>query len=191
VIGAVHLEPRPCLIDGMNTKKPPIMNVADVELKPSPVPIPPALAQRYEGARVGQIAPMIGAQKLGYNVTMLPPGKSAFPAHNHHVNEEMFFILEGEGEVRIGDQRHRVRKGDVIACAPGGPETAHQIANTGPTEMRYLAVSTKLSPEVVDYPDSGKFGVLEVLPAGPDGAPRMFRFVGRAGDSLGYWDGEK
>jgi uncharacterized cupin superfamily protein len=103
----------------------------------------------------------------------------------------MFLVLEGEGEVRIGDQRHPIKKGDLIACPPGGPETAHQIRNTGSSEMRVLAVSTKLSPEVVDYPDSGKFGVLEVQAPGPDGAPKMFRYLGRAGDSLGYWDGEE
>ena len=50
--------------------------------------------------------------------------------------------------------------GDIIACPPGGPETAHQILNTGNEELRYLAVSTKPSPEICDYPDSGKFGVL-------------------------------
>lgn len=47
----------------------------------------------------------------------------------------------------------------MIACAVGGPETAHQIVNTSNAELKYLAVSTRLSPEVCDYPDSEKFGV--------------------------------
>jgi uncharacterized cupin superfamily protein len=123
---------------------------------------------------------MLGSKKLGYNVTVVPQGKSAFPFHSHGVNEEMFFVLEGEGEVRIGSETYSIRGGDVIACPPGGPETAHQIANTGDAELRFLAVSTKLSPEIVEYPDSGKFGVL------CDG----FRFLGRAEESLGYWDDE-
>lgn len=54
----------------------------------------------------------------------------------------MFLILEGEGELRFGDERYPIRKYDVIACPTGGPEVAHQIINTGATTMRYLALST-------------------------------------------------
>lgn len=140
-------------------------------------------------AKIARIGPRVGAQKLGYNVTVLAPGKRAFPAHNHRVNEEMFFVLDGEGEVRIGDRRHPIKRGDVIACPPGGPELAHQIVNTSSAELRYLAVSTKMSPELVDYPDSKKFGVMAEIQA-PDGKPTVFRYLGRAAQSIDYYDGE-
>ena len=68
----------------------------------------------------------------------------------------MFFILEGEGELRFGDQRYPLRQHDVIACPPGGAEVAHQIINTGTTTMRYLALSTLVEVEACEYPDSGK-----------------------------------
>jgi hypothetical protein len=42
----------------------------------------------------------IGAQKLGYNLTVLRPGKVQCPFHNHHGEEEMFFILDGSSELR-------------------------------------------------------------------------------------------
>ena len=169
----------------------PIINIADVELGPRPAALAPSgpAAERFD-ARMGFIGPRIGAQKLGYNITAVPPGKRAFPFHNHRVNEEMFFVLQGTGEVRIGESTYPIRTGDVVACPPGGKETAHQIVNTGTEELRYLAVSTKLSPEIVDYPDSGKFGILAELPAGADGKPQRFVFVGREGDSLNYWEGE-
>lgn len=141
-------------------------------------------------ARLGSIGTSIGARLLGYNVTVLPPGKRAFPFHNHRVNEEMFFILDGQGELRLGSDSYRIRTGDVIACPPGGPETAHQIVNTSAAELRYLAVSTRLSPEIAEYPDSGKFGVLAELEIGDDGRPQQWRFVGRQDGSLDYWDGE-
>jgi uncharacterized cupin superfamily protein len=142
-------------------------------------------------ARLGFMGPKIGAQKLGYNVTIVPPGKRAFPMHNHHANEEMFFVLEGVGELRIGKERYAIRKGDVIACPPGGPEAAHQIVNTSPTdELKYLSVSTMQSPEVVDYPNSGKLGVRVDLPPDADGKPRVFRFITKTGVSTDYWDGE-
>ena len=53
------------------------------------------------GGRMGEIALAVGASKLGYNLTVVPAGKRAFPLHNHHAVEEMFLILEGEGEIRI------------------------------------------------------------------------------------------
>src|SRR6202171_4925730 len=101
---------------------PRIINIADVEMQPFPPAFAPAgaAAERY-APRMGQIARQLGAQKLGYNVTAVPPGKRAFPAHNHQVNEEMFFILEGEGELHVGDAVHPVRPGDVVACTAGGP----------------------------------------------------------------------
>ena len=169
----------------------PIINIADIVLEPWPAGavLPETGRQRYE-AKMGFIGPRIGAQKLGYNITAVPSGKSAFPFHNHHVNEEMVFVLQGSGEVRIGDQTYPLRVGDIVACTAGGKEKAHKITNTGTEELRYLAVSTKITPEVVDYPDSGKFGVLSELPGGADGKQKRFIFVGREGQSGNYWEGE-
>jgi uncharacterized cupin superfamily protein len=136
----------------------PVMNTADVELQARPPAFAPtgAAAERYD-ARQGFVGRKIGAQKLGYNVTAVPPGKRAFPFHNHRVNEEMFFVLAGTGEVRIGNKTYPIRTGDVIACPAGGPETAHQMVNTGAEELRYLAISTNLSPEIAEYPNTGRF----------------------------------
>lgn len=167
-----------------------ILNISDVELKPRPSALSAtgAAAERFD-ARMGMIAPLLGAVKLGYNLTVVPPGKRAFPFHNHRANEEMFFIIEGEGEVRIGREVHPIRQGDIIACPPGGEETAHQIINTGDVELKYLAISTRLSPEIAEYPDSGKFGIL-ANPTNEDDPKTGFRFVGRPDQILDYWEGE-
>lgn len=168
----------------------PIINVADVELQARPPAFAASgdAAQRFD-ARMGLVGARIGAKLLGYNITSVPPGKRAFPLHNHMVNEEMFFVLEGSGELRLGDATHAVRAGDIIACPPGGPETAHQLVNTGDGELKYLAVSTALSPEVCQYPDSGKFAVSVYGDSGKPGDWR-FRHVGRNEDARGYWEGE-
>jgi len=164
----------------------PIINIADVTLEPRPPGMSPKgeAAEKYD-AKMGFVGTRIGARKLGYNITAVPPGKRASPSHNHHVNEEMFFILQGSGELRLGDAVHPIRTGDIIACPPGGKDVAHQIVNTGTEELRYLAVSTKESPELVDYPDSGKFGIL----AERSGTGERFAFIGRADQSLDYWEG--
>jgi uncharacterized cupin superfamily protein len=171
--------------------KRPILNIADVELQPRPAALSAtgAAAERFD-ARMGFIGPQLGAEKLGYNITAVPPGKRAFPFHNHRVNEEMFFVVAGSGEVRIGATSYPIRTGDIIACPAGGKETAHQIINTGTTELRYLGVSTKLSPDIAEYPDSGKFGVLAEYPPDKNGKPQKFSFVGRENLNVNYWEGE-
>ncbi|PSJ37767.1 cupin [Sphingomonas deserti] len=131
------------------------------------------------------ISDLIGARQLGYNLTVLPPGKAQCPFHCHHGEEEMFFILEGEGELRFGNQRFPIRRHDVIACPTGGPEVAHQIINTGPTEMRYLALSTVVEVEACEYPDSAKVLVV----AGKRGE-RSLRGMFRATSEVDYYDGE-
>jgi uncharacterized cupin superfamily protein len=169
----------------------PIINIADIELHPRPSAFAPtgAAAERYD-AKVGFIGPRLGAKKLGCNVTAIPPGKRAYPFHNHLVNEEMFFVLVGHGEIRIGEAVFPIRPGDVIACPAGGPETAHQIVNVGDEELRYLAISTKISPEVAEYPDTGRFGVLAERASDSEGKSRMLMFIGREGEGLDYWEGE-
>lgn len=169
----------------------PIINITDIDPQPRPPHFAPtgAAAERYD-ARMGFIGTRIGARKLGYNLTVVPPGKRAFPFHNHQVNEEMFFVLAGAGTLRFGEGSHPIRQGDVIACPPGGPEAAHQIINTGEEELRYLAISTKAMPEICEYPDSGKYGILAELAPGADGKPRSFAVIGREGQGVDYWEGE-
>lgn len=176
----------------MSEQKPtkPVLNLDEVEISDRPPMFQPTgkAAERF-GSRMGAIGSRIGAKLLGYNITAVPPGKRAFPLHNHHANEEMFFILAGSGEVRVGAEAWSIRAGDFIANPPGGPEAAHQIINTGSEELRYLAVSTMITPETVEYPDSGKVALMSRQTA-PDGTPRLVRHVARASDSVDYWEGE-
>jgi uncharacterized cupin superfamily protein len=120
------------------------------------------------------IGDRIGARQMGYNLTVLPPGKAQCPFHSHHGEEEMFFILDGTGELRFGEDRYPLRKDDVIACPTGGADVAHQIINTGATDLRYLAVSTLVNVEACEYPDSGKIMIVSGKP-GEVGLRHMFR----------------
>jgi uncharacterized cupin superfamily protein len=128
----------------------------------------------------------IGAQKLGYNLTVLPPGKAQCPFHCHHAAEEMFLILEGHGELRFGDKTYPIAKHDVVACPPGGPEVAHQIINTGDIPLRYLALSNLVEVEACEYPDSQKVSVVAGNPQ-----ERRLRKLFRAEGSVDYYDRER
>jgi len=97
----------------------------------------------------------------------------------------MFFILEGEGELRFGSERYPIRAHDVIACPTGGAEVAHQIINTGTTTMRYLALSTLSEVDACEYPDSQKVLVVTGQ-RGDDGLRKIFR----AENTVEYYDRE-
>jgi uncharacterized cupin superfamily protein len=162
----------------------PIINIDEVEFDQEV-----RHGDRFE-AKLARLSPRVGASKLAYNITAVPPGKRAFPLHNHHTNEELFFVLQGGGTLRFGDGEHPVREGDIIACPPGGPEVAHQLINTGDTELRYLALSTTDDTDVIQYPDSGKFGVVAGWKPGqrPHEAPFVGFFVEDA--RVEYWKDE-
>lgn len=156
----------------------PIINLDDVEFDDVEANGPYTSSRALFSAR-------IGAKQLGYNLTVLPPGKVQCPFHCHHGEEEMFLILEGEGELRFGTERHPIRQHDVIACPTGGPEVAHQIINTGTTTMRYLAVSNLTEIDACEYPDSQKVSVVTGQ-RGRIGLSKIFR----AENTTQYYDRE-
>ena len=133
------------------------------------------------------LGPLLGLKDLGIGYGEVPPGKSGCPFHNHHVEEELFVILEGTGTYRLGDQRHEVGPGDVLGAPAGGPETAHNLINTGQAMLKYLSISTMAATEICEYPDSGKF-LAKTRPAA--GGPVEFRYVGRTQSEVDYWEGE-
>ena len=125
------------------------------------------------------------ARKLGADVDVLAPGKRSCPYHLHHAHEEMFVILEGHGTLRVAGELVPVRAGDVVFIPPG-PEYPHQFINTSDAPMKYLSISTRETPEICVYPDSGKYSAW----SGADGAPDSFDSIQRLGPGLDYWDGE-
>ena len=137
-------------------------------------------------AKIGRIAPLLGSTGLGCTLTVLPPGKRAFPFHRHHVIHELFYILFGIGEYRMDDKRIPLKPGDLIA-APAGKE-AHQIVNTSASELRFLAFSTINEADVVDYPNTGKVGVIAGM-KDADSKTASFKALGRI-ISADYFEGE-
>jgi len=174
----------------MSTPIPPVLNISTANYTPLP-----ALAPKY-GAERWNVGNALGAQQLGMSVVKIPPGKAAFPYHNHYAIEEVFYILEGSGDMIYGQNPvpKPIKQGDIIVCRAGGPETAHQIRNSDATRpLVYLAVSTKAVVDYVEHPMSMKFCVW-VNPAHrmviPHNPPGLRYFCGRNSSAVHYFDGE-
>ena len=94
------------------------------------------------------------------SIYTLPPGKSNYPYHYHHKNEETFYIIRGEGLLRTPEGEKKVSAGDLLFF-PTGPEGAHKLTNTSDTEnLVYLDFDVAHNLEVCVYPDSNKLGVI-------------------------------
>lgn len=124
------------------------------------------------------------AKKLGASIDVLAPGKQGCPYHLHHAQEELFVVVEGSGTLRVAGEMLPIKAGDVI-FVPSGPEFPHQIINTSDEPLKYLSISTMETPEICEYPDSGKY----LAEASLD-RDKPFEVIDRTGESLDYWDGE-
>jgi oxalate decarboxylase/phosphoglucose isomerase-like protein (cupin superfamily) len=71
-------------------------------------------------------------------IVVLEPGEAP-PLHQHDDTEQVFYILEGEGTLRIGSEKKEfaVRPADVVRVPP---TVLHSIQCTGQKPLRYLAI---------------------------------------------------
>jgi uncharacterized cupin superfamily protein len=137
-------------------------------------------------AQYADVGGKIGAHQLGYNITIIPPGKKSYPFHNHHVSEEMFLILEGTGLLRFGENKYPLKKNDIVACPTGDRSVAHQIINDGNTDLKYLALGTKKPYDICEYPDSDK--ILSRVSSGEDS--KLWN-MSKGNESYEYFEGEE
>jgi mannose-6-phosphate isomerase-like protein (cupin superfamily) len=70
------------------------------------------------------------------NRATLPPGKSMAP-HKHDDCEEIFYFLDGSGQVIAGGKTVPVSHDDVVIVEPGED---HKIKNTSFSNLVYLSV---------------------------------------------------
>ena len=112
-----------------------------------------------------------GARELAASVHELLPGSTGFNLHAHYGMEELFVVLSGRPTLRTGDGEEELAPGDVVSM-PRGLEGLHTFTNPTDELARVLAISTVVAPEVVLYPELGKFGVATRDPfvPVPDGA---------------------
>jgi uncharacterized cupin superfamily protein len=137
-----------------------------------------------EDTLCGRVARGTAARALGMSIDILAPGMRGCPYHLHHAQEEAFVVLEGHGSLRVAGEMLELQPGDV-AFLPAGPDYPHQIVNTSDAPLKYLSISTQTRPDIVEYPDSGKYLAI----AGPGGPPQFAR-MSRLDEDLDYWAGE-
>jgi len=123
----------------------------------------------------------IGSKQLGGSLYEVAPGKKLWPYHTHHANEEWAIVIRGTPILRTPEGEQELAEGDVV-CFRRGPSGAHQMLNRTEEPVRVLMLSTALSPDVIEYLDSGKIAATDA------NGQRLFRML--RGETAEYWEGE-
>ena len=156
-------------------RPPSIVHVADV---------PPQEVERGDCASSRRVlGAAAGAQRTALRLFDLSPGKLGAPPHCHSGCEELFVVLDGDGDyleqasgaTGWDPEERAVKAGDVVSC-PAGAGVAHAF-RAGPNGLTYLAYGNRDTNDQIWYPRSQKiwFSGLGV--------------IGRL-ERADYWDGE-
>jgi mannose-6-phosphate isomerase-like protein (cupin superfamily) len=78
--------------------------------------------------------------RLFCDVYCFEPGQ-AQTGHSHAGSDKIYYVIEGEAQIRIGEDERRVTAG-TAALAPAG--VAHAIANAGTERLRVLVMMAPL-----------------------------------------------
>lgn len=90
-----------------------------------------------------------GSENLSARLWRLPSG-SANTLHKHIRQEEFYFVLEGTGRMRVGDETLTVpRHGGVLV----GPDQLRQVFNDTDSEVLWLIVG---APEELEFLQGSK-----------------------------------
>jgi len=132
------------------------------------------------GRRVRNLGRAAGSVRTGLRIAEVLPGKLNAPPHCHSAEEEIFVVVEGNGDLLLWEEdgiaEQSVRAGSVVARLAGtGVAHAFRAGEPGLTVLMY---GTRDPNDICYYPSSGKvfFTGLGV--------------IARLGEPLDYWDGE-
>ena len=111
-----------------------------------------------------------GSEILGARLWKLPP-KSANTLHKHPKQEEFYFVVEGTGRMRIGEETLTVPKhGGVLV----GPKLLRQVFNDTDEEVLWLIVG---APEEMELLQGAKTDWSAFYPVDPKQLPKELRGV--------------
>jgi len=80
-----------------------------------------------------------GSAQLSFGAVEIDPGRE-IPVHRHRIGdryvEEGFFVVDGEGEVHVGEQSSPIRAGSFCVMSPA--DGFHSIRNTGSKALKFV-----------------------------------------------------
>ncbi len=163
------------------TAEPPVAELPPAAPRPSTIvaldSVEPAVQDRGPVHRTRRdLARAAGSRLSGLQHVTVAPGRRSSVRHCHSHDHELFVVVGGDGVLLLGDERHAVRQGSIVARPPGtGVTHAFEAGDHG---LVLLAYGTREPADACWYPDSRKVSF------------RGLGVIGRL-EPLDYWDGEE
>ena len=129
------------------------------------------------GIRCRQLGEYGGCSHVGVCMEEIAPGRQAYVAHYHMLEEEQLLVLEGRPTLRLGDRTYELEPGSYVVF-PAGQKAGHALINGTEEPVRYLIIGERDPNEVTVHTDAGRVGVRLI--------GKGYRMV----DTMGYWEGE-
>ena len=79
---------------------------------------------------------LVDTASLFCDVYCFEPGQEQ-AGHRHAVGDKLYFVLEGTGQIRVGNEERAANPGDLV-CAPAGED--HGVRNPGPGRLTLLVM---------------------------------------------------
>lgn len=96
---------------------------------------------RFRPDRMARIA-LAATPRAQLDLYCLEPGQAQAP-HAHADQDKVYLVLEGRGEVTVGEAREALEAGEAVVAPAGVP---HGLANPGPARLVAVVVVTPPPP---------------------------------------------
>jgi mannose-6-phosphate isomerase-like protein (cupin superfamily) len=104
--------------------------------------VPDSFDGKYPGA-MRFMTERLGAEQLALTHRLMPAktgGKGAY-GHRHKTQEEIYYVISGELEFKLGDEIVNVGAGSAVRVAP---QVVRSIWNDGPEDAELVICSVRL-----------------------------------------------
>ena len=110
--------------------------------------VPDAFGGQYPGT-MRFLTELLGNQQVAFTHRVMPPqtgGKGAY-GHRHKTQEEIYYMISGRLQFKLGDEIHEVDGGTAVRVPP---ETVRSVWNDGPADAELVICSIRLDDPRAD-----------------------------------------
>jgi mannose-6-phosphate isomerase-like protein (cupin superfamily) len=110
--------------------------------------VPDAFGGQYPGA-MRFFTEQLETEQLAFTHRLMPPqtgGKGSY-GHRHKTQEEVYFVISGTLQFKLGDDVVDVGPGTAVRVAPG---LLRSVWNEGPQDAEIIIVSVRLADPRAD-----------------------------------------
>lgn len=93
-----------------------------------------------------------GTSRIDFRISRYAPN-AYVQEHVHKVQEQIYYVLEGEGVLTLNEDKHLMRPHDYVYLPPG---VRHSFTNTGLAGLVFLVVTTPADDEPTTKGGKGK-----------------------------------